>query len=80
MLMEWREIHHNLMVADYASQEAVDNDDGSAYYHTHHNFFVYADHTLKSDFGGHDNVHSRSIPRQSVDFISNSVVCMCEVA
>ena len=33
------------------------NDDGSAYYHTHSNFFVYSDGGLKNDFGGHDNHH-----------------------
>ena len=29
------------------SQEAIDTDDGSSYYQTHDNFFVYADHGLK---------------------------------
>jgi hypothetical protein len=31
------------MMANYNSQEAVDNDDGSSYYHTHHNYLVYGD-------------------------------------
>ena len=39
-------------------------DDGSAYYDTHHNVFIsasegaaYGGNSLKSDFGGHDNFH-----------------------
>ena len=43
------------------SQEAIDNDDGSSFYHTHHNYFVYGDAGLKSDFGGHDNYHQSNI-------------------
>jgi len=41
MIMQWREIHHNFFIDNYSPQENVDNDDGSAYYHTHDNFFVY---------------------------------------
>lgn len=36
-----------LCAARYASQEAIDNDDGSAYYNTHGNFFAYAGNGLK---------------------------------
>ena len=43
---------------------AIDNDDGSAYYDTHHNVLwsassaaAYGGNSLKSDFGGHDNFH-----------------------
>ena len=43
------------------AQEAIDNDDGSSFYHTHHNYFVYGDAGLKSDFGGHDNYHDNNI-------------------
>ena len=42
------------MMAVYASQEAIDTDDGSAYYKVYRNFFLYAAHGLKSDFNGHD--------------------------
>ena len=45
----------------HANRGAVDNDDGSAYYSTHDNFFVYADGGLKNDFGGHDNHHFRNV-------------------
>ena len=31
-----------------------DNDDGSSYYHTHHNLLVYSGNGAKADFGGHD--------------------------
>ena len=32
-------------------QENVDNDDGSRYYKTHDNFFVYGGQGMKNDFG-----------------------------
>merc|ERR1711988_175636 len=56
-----REISHNFIISVYSSQEAIDTDDGSAYYNTHDNFFVYAANGLKSDFGGHDNYHNDNI-------------------
>ena len=43
------------------SQEATDNDDGSAYYDTHHNFFPFSEGGLKGDFGGHDNSHHHNL-------------------
>lgn len=51
----------NFMIADYNSQEAIDNDDGSNYYMTHGNFFVYSGNGMKNDFGGHDNHHFNNI-------------------
>ena len=39
----------------------MDNDDGSAYYNTHSNFFVYGGNGMKNDFGGHDNNHSSNV-------------------
>ena len=56
-----REITKNFVLSVYSSQEAIDTDDGSSYYHTHDNFFVYAANGLKSDFGGHDNRHYRNV-------------------
>lgn len=61
MTMQWREIHHNFFIDNYSPQENVDNDDGSAYYHTHHNFFVYGSNGMKNDFGGHDNYHHDNV-------------------
>ena len=46
---------------DYNSQEAVDNDDDSCYYNTHHNFFPFSSAGLKNDFGGHDNHHHHNM-------------------
>lgn len=57
----WREIRNNFMIGVYASQEVIDTDDGSSYYKTHDNFFVYAGNGLKSDFGGHDNRHFSNV-------------------
>jgi len=51
------EIVGNFWMNDYNSQEAVDNDDDSCYYDTHHNFFPFSRGGLKNDFGGHDNHH-----------------------
>ena len=57
----WREVTKNFVIATYASQEAIDTDDGSSYFHTHDNFFVYAAAGLKSDFGGQFNEHHRNV-------------------
>ena len=51
----WREIRKNFIFDVYSSQEAIDTDDGSSYYHTHDNFMIYASAGLKSDFGGQWN-------------------------
>ena len=52
MIMKFREIHHNFFIDNYSPQENVDNDDGSAYYSTHDNFFVYATVGEKVILGG----------------------------
>jgi len=57
----FRDISHNFLLSTYSSQEAIDTDDGSAYYRTHHNFFAYAANGLKSDFGGHHNYHEHNV-------------------
>ena len=54
-------IQNNFMIANYNSQEAIDNDDGSCYYETHHNFFAYSGNGMKNDFDGHDNHHHNNI-------------------
>lgn len=58
---QFREITQNFIVSTYSSQEAIDTDDGSSYYNTHDNFFVYAANGLKSDFGGHHNFHNDNV-------------------
>lgn len=58
--MQWREIHNNFFIDNYSQQEAVDNDDGSCYYHTHDNFLVYGK-AMKTDFGGHDIHHYNNL-------------------
>jgi len=57
----WREITRNFIISTYSSQEAIDTDDGSSYYRTHHNLFVFAANGLKSDFGGQHNEHSNNV-------------------
>jgi len=49
------ELRNNFMVGNYYTQSCVDNDDGSQHFNTHHNFFVYGDQGMKSDFDGHSN-------------------------
>ena len=51
----------NFFVNNYNPQEAVDNDDSSAYYDTHHNFFPFSTGGLKNDFKGHDNSHHNNM-------------------
>ena len=43
-------IAHNVIFANYGGSQGVDNDDGSAWYDIHHNFFY--GEGLKMDYGG----------------------------
>ena len=61
VLPAWRHLRRNFFLSNYASQEAVDTDDGSAFYKTYENFFVYAANGLKSDFNGRSNEHYRNV-------------------
>ena len=58
---DWDYISSNFIIANYNSQEAIDNDDGSNYYKTSGNFFAYSGNGMKNDFGGHDNWHFNNI-------------------
>ena len=72
VVKEYDEITGNFFMGNYYGQEAIDNDDGSAYYETHHNFFAYAGTGMKNDFNGHDNHHHDNL----YAFISKGVgVC-----
>merc|ERR1712244_72420 len=51
----------NFMIANYNSVNAIDNDDGSAYYKARNNFMVYAPWGLKSDYSGHNTFHFNNI-------------------
>eukprot|EP01061_Rhynchopus_euleeides_P019318 TRINITY_DN3171_c2_g1_i1.p1 TRINITY_DN3171_c2_g1~~TRINITY_DN3171_c2_g1_i1.p1 ORF type:complete len:815 (+),score=298.15 TRINITY_DN3171_c2_g1_i1:44-2446(+) len=59
--MAWRELRNNFFIDNYNLQEGIDNDDGSAYYHTHDNVLVSGDQGMKNDFGGHDNMHYNNL-------------------
>mmetsp|Transcript_23634 Transcript_23634/g.73009 ORF Transcript_23634/g.73009 Transcript_23634/m.73009 type:complete len:873 (+) Transcript_23634:238-2856(+) len=48
-------IAHNVIFANYGGSQGVDNDDGSAWYDIHHNFFY--GEGLKMDYGGHDSTY-----------------------
>ena len=45
----YTEISRNFWMNDYNSQEAVDNDDDSCYYKTHHNFFPFSSGGIKNE-------------------------------
>jgi len=61
VIPHFRQIRKNFILSVYSSQEAIDTDDGSAYYNTTQNFMAYGSAGLKSDFGGHDNYHQFNI-------------------
>lgn len=67
---DW-EIDHNLILSNYESMSAIDNDDGSSFYHIHHNVFPYGG-GMKMDFGGHDKKYHDNIviyiPREGVSY------------
>ena len=47
-------IARNVISADFGGSQAFDNDDGSSYYESHHNFF-YSSDGVKMDYKGHDS-------------------------
>ena len=57
VLPQFNTIQKNLMIANYNGQEAVDNDDGSGFFHTYSNVLVYGHYGQKADMAGHDNWH-----------------------
>jgi hypothetical protein len=54
-------IQQNFLIANYESQEGIDNDDGSLRYASSNNFLVYSGNGMKSDFGGCENHHFNNI-------------------
>mmetsp|Transcript_15704 Transcript_15704/g.18909 ORF Transcript_15704/g.18909 Transcript_15704/m.18909 type:complete len:390 (+) Transcript_15704:2-1171(+) len=56
----WNNMHHNLIVSNYAADGGCfDNDDGSSYYEMHHNFCVFGGH--KGDFDGHSKYSHHTV-------------------
>ena len=55
------EISGNLFIANYNAMAAVDTDDGSAYFHVHHNVFSFAPFACKSDIGGHGKTFNDNV-------------------
>ena len=70
-----REIAWNFIIANYGSSEGVDNDDGSSWYHIHHNVFYDSD-GFKMDYGGHDSIYENNLvvgyPRKSMCIVFGS--------
>jgi Right handed beta helix region len=50
-----RVVANNLIFANYGASQGLDNDDGSSWYHVHHNVF-YSANGFKMDYGGHDSI------------------------
>lgn len=55
------EIAHNYIFANGNTLGPVDNDDGSSYYNTHHNFFVWGAGGMKTDFEGTDSIWDSNV-------------------
>ena len=55
-----RSISFNLIFANYGASEAVDNDDGSSWYHIFRNVMYWAN-GFKMDYGGHDSIFEDNI-------------------
>ena len=53
--MKWRKIHHNFLIDNYAYQEAIDSDDGTANFQAYNNVLIYGNKAQKADYGGHNN-------------------------
>jgi len=51
-----RIIRNNFIIANYNAAQGVDNDDGSSWFHIHHNLFYQAE-GFKMDYGGHDSIY-----------------------
>jgi len=51
-----RIIRGNFIIANYNAAQGVDNDDGSSWFHIHHNLFYEAE-GFKMDYGGHDSIY-----------------------
>jgi hypothetical protein len=59
-----RTMHHNMVVSNNngtTQVSAFDTDDGSAYQHIYSNFVVMGGYGMKSDCGGHSNVHRNNV-------------------
>lgn len=55
-----RTIHHNFIFANYGGSQAVDNDDGSSWFHIYKNLF-YSAEGFKMDYGGHDSIYEDNL-------------------
>ena len=60
-LPQYNNLTRNMLVANYQAQDAVDTDDGSAFFHTTDNLLVYGVCGQKADLAGHDNKHVGNI-------------------
>merc|ERR1711935_1045975 len=49
-------IRYNYIIANYNAAQGVDNDDGSSWFHIHHNLFYQAQ-GFKMDYGGHNSIY-----------------------
>ena len=55
-----RKIRGNFIFANYGADQAVDNDDGSSYFHVLRNLFYDAS-GFKMDYGGHDSLFEENL-------------------
>ena len=64
-------IFKNFVLANYGSEWAIDNDDGSNWYHSFNNFLIYANNGLKSNAGGYNNIHNNNIYAYNEEYCWN---------
>ena len=62
-----RTIRYNYIIANYNAAQGVDNDDGSSWFHIHHNLFYQAE-GFKMDYGGHDSVYEYNMAMSNCEY------------
>ena len=77
--MRFSSSEKNLIFVLDNSQEAVDNDDGSGFFHTYSNVLVYGHYGQKADMAGHDNYHVGNLCERSHSACMSGV-CRCRRA
>ena len=64
-----RTIQGNYIIANYNAAQGVDNDDGSSWFHIHHNLFYQAE-GFKMDYGGHDSIYEYNMAMSLCKFFA----------
>ena len=71
-----RTIRSNFIIANYNAAQGVDNDDGSSWFHIHHNLFYQAD-GFKMDYGGHDSIYEYNMAMSLCKYCFRDKLILC---